>query len=87
MSEVQRRARWAGIFSRDTVTFAGGWYLIIYQGQFAQTFNATVFIGGILIALVPGTLAAWAMRQLPGGLPATEPPSSAPAPELPSPPP
>ena len=85
MSTVQRRARWAGIFSRDSVIFAGGWYLIIYQAH-AATFRPMVFVGGILIALAPGTLAAWALRQLPG-MSATGPSSSEPQPEPLSPPP
>lgn len=75
MSTAQQRTRWAGIFSRDTITYVGGWYLIIYQAQFAPTFNSTAFVAGVLIALVPGTLAAWALRQA-ALLTPTDPPSS-----------
>lgn len=67
------------MFSRDTFSFLAGWGLIIYQGTIADPFNPTVFAGGIVIALVPGALAAWAIRM--GGSTFTEPPSSASAPE------
>lgn len=49
--------------SRDSISFVGGWYLIIYQAQFAATFNLSVFIGGMVIAGVPGILAAWKLAQ------------------------
>jgi hypothetical protein len=42
--------------SRDTLSFAGGWYLMIYQAQFAEQFNLSVFLGGMVIAGVPGAL-------------------------------
>lgn len=67
------------MFSRDTISFIGGWFLIIWQGTIADPFIPTVFAGGIVIALVPGALAAWAIRM--GGSAFTEPPSSASAPE------
>lgn len=72
MSTPQRRGPGRAVLSRDTFSFLGGWYLIIYQAQFAAEFNQSVFIGGILIACVPGGLAAWATRA---GSP-TDPPSS-----------
>jgi hypothetical protein len=74
VSAGERRNPSRGVISRDTFSFLGGWYLIIYQAQFAQTFNLSVFIGGVLIACVPGSLAAWATRA--GGVPPIEPPSS-----------
>lgn len=85
MSTARRRAIWAGIFSRDSAIFAGGWYLILQQAH-AANFRPMVFVGGILIALAPGALAAWALRQLPGGQPPIEPASLPPAPEPLSPP-
>jgi hypothetical protein len=68
---THRRGPGRAVISRDTFSFLGGWYLIIYQAQFAAEFNQSVFIGGILIACVPGGLAAWATRA-----PPTDPPSS-----------
>lgn len=50
---------------RDLLSFAGGWYLIIYQAQFAPVFNLAVFVGGMVIAGVPGAVQAWNAR--PGG--------------------
>ena len=70
----------ARILSRDTVSFLLGWYLIIYQAQFAPVFNMVVFAGGLVIVGVPGAAAAWTGR-LGGGTPTGPPPSdSAPAP-------
>lgn len=49
--------------SRDSLSFCGGWYLIIFQAQFAHTFNLAVFLGGMTLAGVPGALqvlSAWA---------------------------
>lgn len=50
---------------RDGLSFIGGWYLIIYQAQFSPVFNLTVFLGGMVIAGVPGAVQAWQAR--PGG--------------------
>lgn len=74
MSVSERRGPGRKVLSRDTFSFVAGWFLIIYQGTIAEPFNPTVFVGGITIALVPGTLAAWAMRM--GGAAPIEPPSS-----------
>jgi hypothetical protein len=63
------------VLSRDTFSFVAGWFLIIWQGTVADPFIPTVFAGGIVIALVPGALAAWAIRAA-GPVP-IEPPSSA----------
>jgi hypothetical protein len=60
--------------SRDTLSFLGGWYLIIYQAQFAPVFNLSVFLGGMVISGVPGVLQAWNARV--GGGASTGPPSS-----------
>lgn len=76
-----RRGPGRKVVSRDTFSFAAGWFLIIYQGTVANPFNPTVFMGGIVIALVPGALAAWAMRTVGTS---TGPPSSASQPEAPS---
>lgn len=68
--------------SRDTLSFVGGWYLMIYQAQFAETFNLPVFLGGMVISGIPGALQALALlsgrtaEQLP---PSPEPVSSAPS--------
>lgn len=80
MTGGERRNPSRAAISRDTFSFLGGWYLIIYQAQFAQTFNLSVFIGGVLIACVPGSLAAWATRA--GGVTPTDPPSSGSLPEV-----
>lgn len=74
MSTPHRRGPGRAVISRDTLSFLGGWYLIIYQAQFAATFNQSVFIGGILIACVPGGLAAWATRTSPTGPPSSDSP-------------
>jgi len=74
VSTRERRGLSRLAIPRDTISFAGGWYLIIYQAQFAQNFNLTVFVGGIVIACVPGGLAAWATRTV--GVTPTDPPSS-----------
>lgn len=84
MSASGRRAPTRKVLSQDSFSFAAGWFLIIYQGTVADPFNATVFAGGIVIALVPGALAAWAMRTI-GAPSPIEPPSSDSQPSLPSP--
>lgn len=68
------------MISRDSISFVGGWYLIIYQAQFAAEFNLSVFIGGMVIAGVPGILAAWKLAQ-PALQSPTDPPSSDSRPE------
>ena len=72
-------ARLAGLLTRDTFTFLGGWYLIIYQAQFAPTFNLPVFIGGMVAAGIPGVLAVFA-SWAGGQQPATAPPPDVPSP-------
>jgi hypothetical protein len=55
--------------SRDSLSFLGGWYLIIFQAQFAHTFNLAVFLGGMTLAGVPGALAvlsAWSGTRMAG---------------------
>jgi hypothetical protein len=44
--------------SRDTLSFCGGWYLMIYQGQFAADFRWPAFVGGMVAAGIPGVLQA-----------------------------
>jgi hypothetical protein len=44
--------------SRDTLSFIGGWYLMIFQAQFAAEFNLAVFLGGMVISGIPGALQA-----------------------------
>lgn len=78
MSGSERRGPDRRVLSRDSFSFIAGWFLIIWQGTVADPFNPTVFTGGIVIALVPGALAAWAMRV--SGSTPIEPPSSEPAP-------
>lgn len=73
MSTV-RRSPGARVFTRDTFSFLGGWGLIIYQGTVADPFNWAVFAGGIVIVMVPGAAAAWAMRTV--GVTPTASPSS-----------
>lgn len=53
MSAV-RRTPGRFTLSLDTLSFFGGWYLMIYQAQFSGTFNATAFFGGMLATGVPG---------------------------------
>jgi hypothetical protein len=59
------------VVSRDTLSFLGGWYLIIYQAQFAAQFNLSVFLGGMVITGVPGVLAAWSARWVPIDVPSS----------------
>ena len=47
--------------SRDTLSFAGGWGLMIYEAIAAQPFNTTVFLGGMVIAGIPGAVQAFAL--------------------------
>lgn len=67
----------ARVLSRDTLSLLGGWYLIIYQAQFAPVFNLSVFLGGLVIVGVPGAAAAWTGR-INGGTPTGPPPSESP---------
>lgn len=55
----------------------GGWYLIIYQAQFAHPFNLAVFLGGMAIVGIPG--AAQIFSSVAGAAPT--PPPSQPSPE------
>lgn len=64
--------------SRDTLSFAGGWYLMIFQAQFAQVFNPTVFLGGMAIAGIPGAVQALTL-WLGGRTPSPPSPSPEPA--------
>jgi len=75
-SERPNTGRVARILSRDTLSFLLGWYLIIYQAQFAPVFNTVVFAGGLVIVGVPGAAAAWTGRL--GGTPTGPPPSASP---------
>lgn len=65
---------------RDTLSFFGGWYLMIYQAQFAHTFNLSVFLGGMVISGIPGAiqvLALWVGARTPlESSPSREPVSS-----------
>lgn len=47
--------------SRDTLSFLGGWGLMIYEAVMAVPFNTTVFLGGMVIAGVPGAIQAFAL--------------------------
>lgn len=68
----------AKLLTRDTFTFLGGWYLIIYQAQFAPTFNLPVFIGGMVAAGIPGVLAVFSARA--GGAAPIDPSPADPSP-------
>jgi hypothetical protein len=68
------------VLSRDTVSFLGGWGLMIYEALAAQPFNTTVFLGGMVIAGIPGafqafTLWASARTLLPPSAPVEPAPS------------
>lgn len=76
MSAQRGRRPRARVVSRDGLSFVGGWYLMIYQSQFATTFNLTVFLGGMVIAGIPGTAQAFSLW-----LSARTPPPSSPSPE------
>jgi len=82
----ERRGPSRKVLSRDTFSFLAGWFLILWQGTVADPFIPMVFSGGIVIALVPGALAAWAMRATGQDSP-TESPSSLSAPGVSSAPP
>jgi hypothetical protein len=74
----------AKLLTRDTFTFLGGWYLIIYQAQFAATFNLSVFIGGMVAAGIPGVLAVFSARAgvAEAGPAPIDPPSAGPSPSV-----
>lgn len=61
----------------------GGWYLMIYQAQFAVTFNLSVFLGGMVISGIPGAAQAFSLflaaRTEPPSSPSPEPVSSGPS--------
>lgn len=63
--------------SRDTLSFLGGWGLMIYEAVAAQPFNATVFIGGMVIAGIPGAVQAFTLFM---SARTVLPPSESPAP-------
>lgn len=58
---------------RDTVSFVLGWYLMIYQAQFADKFELAVFLGGMGISGIPGALQV--IPLLLGRMPEPSPPS------------
>jgi hypothetical protein len=61
--------------SRDTLSFLGGWGLMIYEAVKASPFNTTVFLGGMVIAGIPGAaqvLALWFTART-GGPPSDSP--------------
>ena len=60
---------------RDTISFILGWYLMIYQAQFAEQFQLPVFLGGMVISGIPGALQA--LPLLLGRMPEPLPPSPA----------
>jgi len=66
---------------RDTLSFLGGWYLMIYQAQFAPQFNLSAFLGGMVIVGVPGASQVFAVwlgtRTGEPSPPSPEPASSA----------
>jgi hypothetical protein len=84
VSTVRRRTPGARAFTRDSFSFLFGWGLTIYQGTIADPFNWAVFVGGLVVVLVPGTAAAWATRQV-ASWSTTGPPSSDSQPVLPPP--
>lgn len=61
MSKQRGRTPGRFIISRDVLSFMGGWYLLIYQAQFASQFNLAVFIGGMVIVGVPGAAQAFTL--------------------------
>lgn len=66
--------------SRDTLSFIGGWGLMIYEAVRASPFNTTVFLGGMVIAGIPGAIQAftlWASARMVS--PPSEPPQPAPS--------
>ncbi len=67
------------VVSRDTLSFLGGWGLMVYEAIAAEPFNTTVFLGGMVIAGVPGALQAWALLSS-----ARTPQESSDSPESPS---
>ena len=79
---ARRTLRYAVPVIRDLISFGLGWYLIIDQAH-AAVFNPTVFLGGMVIVGVPGTLAVFAARaglptgssSSPGQLEASPPPA------------
>lgn len=75
----ERSAPRTRVISRDTLTWLVGIGLMVYQGVWADPFNTTVFIGGMVVSGVPGALQGWALitgrTALPSS-PSPEPPSS-----------
>lgn len=69
------------VVSRDTLSFIGGWYLMIFQAQFAEQFNWIAFMGGMVISGVPGALQALTLftGRTPGLSPQPAQPASSPA--------
>ena len=73
MSERQRTPRLVVI--RDSLSFAGGWYLMIFGQPGAEKFELMVFLGGMVVSGIPGVL-----QVLPLFLGRTAVPSSPPQP-------
>jgi len=71
------------VVSRDTLSFLGGWYMMIYQAQFATHFNLSVFLGGLAISGIPGGFQAFSL-WLNARTPPSSPDSPAPASSGPS---
>jgi hypothetical protein len=68
--------------SRDTLSFLGGWGLMIYEAVRAQPFNTTVFLGGMVIAGIPGAVQAFTLFM---SARTVLPPSESPEPASPGP--
>jgi hypothetical protein len=84
VSARRGRGFWAKTLTRDNLFFLGGWYLMIYQAQFAMNFQWQVFVGGMIITGVPGAVQA---ASLVAGRMPSPPDSPAPPPspqELPT---
>ena len=87
MSGQQRRPRL--VLIRDILSFAGGWYLMIFGQPGAEKFELMVFLGGMVVSGVPGVLQALPLllgRPV-GAAPSPQPsapPALQPAPSTPS---
>jgi len=70
------------VLSRDSISFLGGWALVIHQAAAVAPpdFNLAVFLGGLALIGVPGAGAILAARS---GALTSEPPSSPAAAESP----
>ena len=56
MSEQRRTPR--RILIRDSLSFAGGWYLMIFGQPGAEKFELMVFLGGMVVSGIPSVLQA-----------------------------